>query len=76
MLHEAAMSDRELAQALGVGGEIAARAAAAGHVLVAVGEMGIGNTTAASVITCALTGSAAERANRAWDRHRSGRPCA
>ncbi len=57
MLHEPAMSDRQLAEALGVGAAIAASAAEAGKTLVAVGEMGIGNTTAASVITCALTGA-------------------
>jgi nicotinate-nucleotide--dimethylbenzimidazole phosphoribosyltransferase len=58
MLHEAAMTDEQLAQGLTVGAEMAASAAAAGQTLIAIGEMGIGNTTAASVITCALTGSA------------------
>jgi nicotinate-nucleotide--dimethylbenzimidazole phosphoribosyltransferase len=56
MLHEAAMGDEELAQALEVGGKLAAEAKAKGQSLVAVGEMGIGNTTAASAITSALTG--------------------
>lgn len=62
MLHEPAMTDEELAQALRVGAELADEAAAAGHTVLAVGEMGIGNTTAASAITCALTGAAASLA--------------
>lgn len=59
MLHEPAMTDEELSQALSVGGELADEAASAGHALLAIGEMGIGNTTAASAIACALTGSPA-----------------
>jgi nicotinate-nucleotide--dimethylbenzimidazole phosphoribosyltransferase len=55
MLHEAAMSDAELAQALEVGSGLAAEARAKGQSLLAVGEMGIGNTTAASAITSVLT---------------------
>jgi nicotinate-nucleotide--dimethylbenzimidazole phosphoribosyltransferase len=55
MLWEAAMSDEELARALGVGFKLADKAKAEGQNLVAVGEMGIGNTTAASAITAALT---------------------
>jgi nicotinate-nucleotide--dimethylbenzimidazole phosphoribosyltransferase len=55
MLHEAAMSDGELAQALEVGSGLAAEARAKGQSLLAVGEMGIGNTTAASAITSVLT---------------------
>ena len=55
MLHEAAMSDAELAQALEVGSVLAAEAKAKGQSLLAVGEMGIGNTTAASAITSVLT---------------------
>ena len=58
MLREAAMSDAELAQALEVGFRMATEAKAKGHTLLAVGEMGIGNTTAASAITCGLTGQA------------------
>lgn len=57
MRHEAAMSDAELSAALSAGGKLAADAAAAGHAMLAIGEMGIGNTTSASAITCALTGS-------------------
>jgi nicotinate-nucleotide--dimethylbenzimidazole phosphoribosyltransferase len=55
MLHEAAMSDAELAQAFEVGARMAADAKAKGQSLLAVGEMGIGNTTAASAITSVLT---------------------
>jgi nicotinate-nucleotide--dimethylbenzimidazole phosphoribosyltransferase len=58
MLRGAAMSDEELARALHVGAQLADEASAAGHVLLAVGEMGIGNTTSASAITCAITGCA------------------
>jgi nicotinate-nucleotide--dimethylbenzimidazole phosphoribosyltransferase len=55
MLREAAMSDAELAQALEIGWELAADADAQGTNLVAAGEMGIGNTTAASAIAAVLT---------------------
>jgi nicotinate-nucleotide--dimethylbenzimidazole phosphoribosyltransferase len=55
MLHEAAMNDAELAQALAVGSRLASEARAKGQSLLAVGEMGIGNTTAASAITSVLT---------------------
>ena len=55
MLHEAAMSDAELAQALEVGSKLAAEAETKGQSLLAVGEMGIGNTTAASAVTSVLT---------------------
>ncbi len=62
MLRQPAMTDEELSQALRAGAEFAHEAATAGHTILAVGEMGIGNTTAASAITCALTGSTASRA--------------
>jgi nicotinate-nucleotide--dimethylbenzimidazole phosphoribosyltransferase len=55
MLREAAMSDAELAEALEVGFALAAQAKDRGESLVGVGEMGIGNTTAASAITAILT---------------------
>ena len=55
MLLEAAMSEEELTQALGVGLELATQAKARDESLLAVGEMGIGNTTAASAITSVLT---------------------
>ena len=57
MLYEPAMSDEHLAQAIEVGAKIAANAAASGKTIIAIGEMGIGNTTSASAITCALTGA-------------------
>jgi nicotinate-nucleotide--dimethylbenzimidazole phosphoribosyltransferase len=57
MLYEPAMSEEQAAQALAVGLDLADEAAAAGVQVIAVGEMGIGNTTAASAITCALTGA-------------------
>jgi nicotinate-nucleotide--dimethylbenzimidazole phosphoribosyltransferase len=56
MLHEAAMSDEEMAKAFEVGYRLAADAKTKGQSLLAVGEMGIGNTTAASAITSVLTG--------------------
>lgn len=56
MLREAAISKEELAQALSVGINLAAQAKARNETLLAVGEMGIGNTTAASAITAMLTG--------------------
>jgi nicotinate-nucleotide--dimethylbenzimidazole phosphoribosyltransferase len=59
MLREAAMTEEEVAQALVVGATLGDEAAAAGYSLLAIGEMGIGNTTAASAITCALTGAPA-----------------
>jgi nicotinate-nucleotide--dimethylbenzimidazole phosphoribosyltransferase len=59
MLHDAAMTDEHLAQALSVGADAAAEAVAAGQTMIALGEMGIGNTTSASAITCALTGATA-----------------
>ncbi|HMH13727.1 MAG TPA: nicotinate-nucleotide--dimethylbenzimidazole phosphoribosyltransferase [Edaphobacter sp.] len=62
MLQEAAMDDGQMAQAISVGAKLASEAAAAGQSLVAIGEMGIGNTTSASAITCALTGASPELA--------------
>jgi nicotinate-nucleotide--dimethylbenzimidazole phosphoribosyltransferase len=59
MLHEPAMTDEQLTQALAVGEEMACAAAAAQVNAIAIGEMGIGNTTCASAITCALTGATA-----------------
>jgi nicotinate-nucleotide--dimethylbenzimidazole phosphoribosyltransferase len=55
MLREPAMSEEELAQALEVGLKLAVEAKTKGQSLLAVGEMGIGNTTAASAITSILT---------------------
>ncbi len=54
--HEAAMTEAELNAALQVGIDLATEAAAEGRSLIALGEMGIGNTSAATAITAALTG--------------------
>lgn len=53
---EPAMTEPETLAAIGVGIEMAAQAAADGCTLLGFGEMGIGNTTAASALTAALTG--------------------
>ncbi len=58
---QAAMSDAEMRAALDVGIELAGEAAAEGCDLLGFGEMGIGNTTAASAITAAaVTGESIE----------------
>ena len=62
MLREAAMSEEEVEKALNIGYQLGSEAAAAGHTIIAIGEMGIGNTTAASAVTCALTGATAKLA--------------
>jgi nicotinate-nucleotide--dimethylbenzimidazole phosphoribosyltransferase len=51
-----AMNEAELDSALGIGIELAAMAEKEGNTLIGTGEMGIGNTTAASAITSVLTG--------------------
>jgi nicotinate-nucleotide--dimethylbenzimidazole phosphoribosyltransferase len=56
LLREPAMSHEELSGALRVGLDMAERANDRGQHLIAVGEMGIGNTTAASAITALITG--------------------
>jgi nicotinate-nucleotide--dimethylbenzimidazole phosphoribosyltransferase len=56
MHREAAMSHEELGQALETGVRLAQEAREKGQHIVAIGEMGIGNTTAASAITALLTG--------------------
>jgi nicotinate-nucleotide--dimethylbenzimidazole phosphoribosyltransferase len=58
MHREAAMSHEELDQAIETGARLAHQASAKGYHIVAIGEMGIGNTTAASAITAGLTGEA------------------
>ncbi len=55
MLREAAMSEDDLVQALKIGFRSAGAAKDSGCNLLAVGEMGIGNTTAASAIASVLT---------------------
>jgi nicotinate-nucleotide--dimethylbenzimidazole phosphoribosyltransferase len=62
MLRGPAMSPKNLNQSLLVGLTLAAEAAQAGRTMIAIGEMGIGNTTSASSITCALTGAPVEQA--------------
>ena len=54
---EPAMSDEQCAAALAKGAEIARTLADAGCNVLGFGEMGIGNTAAASLITHALTGT-------------------
>ena len=56
MAREPAMNEAELHSALGIGIELAALAQKQGHAVIGTGEMGIGNTTAASAITSVLTG--------------------
>jgi nicotinate-nucleotide--dimethylbenzimidazole phosphoribosyltransferase len=56
MHRQAAMSHEELELALNTGLRLAHAAKEKGEHIVAVGEMGIGNTTAASAITAVLTG--------------------
>jgi nicotinate-nucleotide--dimethylbenzimidazole phosphoribosyltransferase len=53
-----AMTHDQAVAALSLGIELANQAAAEGCTLLAIGEMGIGNTTAASAVTAALTGIA------------------
>lgn len=60
MLREPAMNEEEVEKALSIGYQLGNEAAAEGHTMIAIGEMGIGNTTAASAVTCALTGVAAK----------------
>jgi nicotinate-nucleotide--dimethylbenzimidazole phosphoribosyltransferase len=53
-----AMTRDQAADALSIGIEMAEQAAVEGCTLLAIGEMGIGNTTVASALTAALTGMA------------------
>jgi len=55
-----AMTREQAVEAIEAGAELAEEAIAAGADLLGTGEMGIGNTTAASAITAAITGAAAE----------------
>ena len=56
MLHEPAMTEAEVHTAMRVGSSIALQLIDSGLDLLAGGEMGIGNTTAAAAITAAMTG--------------------
>lgn len=55
-LHEPAMSREQALQAIRVGMDLAKIACADGKNLIAVGEMGIGNTTSSAAIVSVLTG--------------------
>jgi nicotinate-nucleotide--dimethylbenzimidazole phosphoribosyltransferase len=61
MTQRPAMSRDEAVRSIGVGLDVARRLHADGVELLGVGEMGIGNTTAASAITAAMTGIDPER---------------
>jgi nicotinate-nucleotide--dimethylbenzimidazole phosphoribosyltransferase len=56
LAREEAMTESEMLEAISVGIDEAERAVEEGIVLLGMGEMGIGNTTAASAITAAMTG--------------------
>lgn len=60
-LHEPAMSREHALTSLHVGMNLAQAACADGNNLIAVGEMGIGNTTASAAIASVLTGYDMER---------------
>lgn len=57
-LREPAMTREEASAAIRVGLELAEREVSAGADLLGTGDMGIGNTTASSAITAAMTGAA------------------
>lgn len=61
MLHVPAMTEDELLEGLQLGADLAESACRRGVNLIAVGEMGIGNTTSASAITAALTSQPASK---------------
>ncbi|TBH20832.1 nicotinate-nucleotide--dimethylbenzimidazole phosphoribosyltransferase [Thermus thermamylovorans] len=61
LAREAAMTLEEAERALQAGREAARRAIAEGATLLAAGDMGIGNTTAAAALTAALLGLPPER---------------
>ncbi len=57
MAREPAMSEEDLQSGLRVGMDLAKMAEEQGRTLIGTGDMGIGNTTAASAVTAALTAS-------------------
>ena len=59
MVCEPAMTRQEVETAMAVGAEAAHDAIAAGVAMIGLGEMGIGNSTAASAVTAALTSRSA-----------------
>lgn len=58
LAQEPAMTGLQVAEALTAGDAVAERASAAGTQLFIGGDMGIGNTTSAAALACALLGSA------------------
>lgn len=58
LAREPAMTRDEARAAMRVGKEVALRAVASGHDLLAVGEIGIGNTTAGAALVCAFAKAA------------------
>ena len=60
LAHGPAMEPAQLEAALALGARTARQAAADGIAVLALGEMGIGNTTAAACLTALLTGASAE----------------
>lgn len=58
MRAQPAMTEQEVLRAIEAGAELCARTIERGTTLVGLGEMGIGNTTAATALLCTLTGHA------------------
>jgi nicotinate-nucleotide--dimethylbenzimidazole phosphoribosyltransferase len=58
LVRESAMTDAEVAQAFEIGARCVDESYARGARLLIAGEMGIGNTTSAACLICALTGAA------------------
>ena len=56
-----AMSREQCLEAVGAGRALACEMVSRGYKLIATGEMGIGNTTTASAVACALTGEPVQR---------------
>lgn len=56
-----AMTREQCLQAISAGRALACEMAGRGYRLIATGEMGIGNTTTASAVACALTGAEVKR---------------
>ncbi|MDG5499136.1 nicotinate-nucleotide--dimethylbenzimidazole phosphoribosyltransferase [Marinobacter sp. BGYM27] len=61
LLTEPAMTESQLEQALAAGDQAAERASQSGSELYISGDMGIGNTTSAAAVACALLGDPATR---------------
>ena len=67
-----AMTREECVRAIEIGIELVEEELAKGLDIIATGEMGIGNTTAASAVIAALTGEPAATGHGARHRHRQG----